>query len=154
MVLSISSVVILVLLAIVGFFLAKVWFQKDTEAENRRREAAKLAAVLTNYGLVKTPAFLIDYSVGDYSGMIHKIADMARLFGEGEEAVVKEFDKVYERILDAKLKTEAGRTLIAVKLADARQGSDPSAVQNITIQPAVVQPQQVYQPQQYQQVTQ
>lgn len=142
MVLTISSVVILALLAVVGFFLAKVWFQKDTESEDRRRAAARLAAVLTNLGLKLIPEFLIDYSVGDYSGMVHKIADMARLFAQGEDAVVKEFEVVFERVLDAKLRTDGGRALIAAKLADSRKPTDPTVVQNVLVQPpATVAPQ-------------
>ena len=63
MVLTPSSILILVLVPLVGFLAAKWLFQKDTEVENRRRGAAKLAAVLQTYGLKKTPEFLIDYSV-------------------------------------------------------------------------------------------
>lgn len=143
MVLTISSVVILALLVVVGFFLAKVWFQKDTEAEDRRREAVKLAAVMSNLGLKLIPAFLTDYAVGDYSGMVHKLADMARLFSQGEDAVVKEFEVVFERVLEAKLRSDSGRALIAAKLADSRKTTDPTVVQNVVVQPpaTVVQPQ-------------
>ncbi len=129
MLLSLNSLVILVLIALVGFFGAKWLFKKDTEIENRRRGAARLAAVLKSYGLQRIPEFLIDYSVGDYSGMAEKIKGLAEMFLAGEESVVKEFDAVYDRVLVEKLKTEAGRALVASKLADATKPEDTSVVQ-------------------------
>ncbi len=136
MMLSVNTLVILVLIALVGFFGAKWLFKKDTEIENRRRGAARLAAVLKAYGLVRIPEFLIDYSVGDYSGMAEKIKSLAEVFLAGEEPVVKEFDAVFDRVLIEKLKTEAGRALIAAKLSDATKPADAAVVQDAP-QPAV-----------------
>lgn len=126
--LSLNTLVILALIAAVGFLGAKWLFKKDTEIENRRRGAARLAASLKAYGLVRIPEFLIDYSVGDYSGMAEKMKQLAEMFMAGDDAVVKELDAVYERVLAEKLKTEAGRALVASKLADAKKASDPSVV--------------------------
>ena len=130
MLISLNAVVITVLIAIVGFLGAKWLFRKDTEIEDRRRGAAKLAASLKAYGLVRIPDFLIDYSVGDYSGMAEKMKQLAEMFLSGEEAVVTELDGVYERVLAQKLKTEAGRALVASKLADAKKVDDVSSVQD------------------------
>lgn len=121
---------VVVLLAVAGFVVGKWAFGKDTEVEDRRRAAAKLAGVLSKYGLVKTPDFLIDYSVGDYSGMGQKLKALVDLFLNGEEAVVKEFEQVFDNVLVAKLKSEAGRALIAAKLADSVKSTDPSVVAN------------------------
>ena len=129
MLISLNAIVIVALIAAVGFLGAKWLFKKDTEIENRRRGAAKLAASLKAYGLVRIPDFLIDYSVGDYSGMAEKMKTLAEMFLSGEEAVVTELDGVYERVLSQKLTTEAGRALVASKLADAKQASDVSSVQ-------------------------
>jgi hypothetical protein len=137
MVLTPSSILILVLVPLVGFLAAKWLFQKDTEIENRRRGAAKLAAVLQTYGLTKTPEFLIDYSVGDYSGMTHKIADLARLFLDGEEHVVKEFQHVFERVLEAKLRSAEGRAYVAAKLAELDKPADPKPASPSPVKPAV-----------------
>ena len=137
MILSASSAAILVLVPLVGFLAAKWLFQKDTEIENRRRGAARLAGVLQTYGLKKTPEFLVDYSVGDYSGMANKIADLAKLFLDGEEHVVKEFQHVFERVLEAKLQTEEGRALIAAKLSGASKPADPQPATPSPIKPVV-----------------
>lgn len=128
---SIVQLVIVALVAVVGFFVAKWLFQKDTKVEDRRRGAGQLAAALTGYGLVKIPAFLIDYSVGDVSGMAEKMKLLAQMFLAGEDAVVKEFDQVFERVLVKKLQTEAGRALITLKLADATKPTDPAAVKDV-----------------------
>lgn len=128
MMLSLNTLVILALIAAVGFLGAKWLFKKDTEIENRRRGAARLAASLKAYGLVRIPEFLIDYSVGDYSGMAEKMKNLAEMFMSGESAVVAELDAVYERVLAEKLQTEAGRALVASKLADAKKAADPSVV--------------------------
>jgi hypothetical protein len=131
---TMSAIVICILSFIVAcgaaFALAKWAFKKDTEIENRRRAAAKLAGKLESYGLVRIPKFLVDYSVGDYSGMAKGIHDFAELFLNGESAVVTEFDKVFERVLTEKLNTESGRALIAAKLHDSVAETDPSSVQD------------------------
>lgn len=126
---SILEIVLLcALLTVVSFGLVKWLFQKDTEIENRRRGAAKLAGVLSALGLKRIPAILIDYSVGDYSGVAHRIKETVDLFLEGEGAVVNEFAKVFESVLAAKLKTESGRAYVAAKLADAALESDAKII--------------------------
>lgn len=130
---TMSAIVICVLSFIVAagaaYSLAKWLFKKDTEIENRRRAAAKLAGKLEAYGLTRIPKFLVDYSVGDYSGMAKGIHDFAELFLNGEQAVITEFDKVFEKVLAEKLTSESGRALIAAKLHDSVEESDPSTVQ-------------------------
>lgn len=117
---SISTLVIVALCALCAFLAAKWLFRKDTEIENRRRAAAQMAATLRGLGLKQIPTFLVDYSVGDYSGMAHSIGETARLFMSGEEAVLREFSEVFSNLLEARLKTEEGRLVIAAKLAEAQ----------------------------------
>lgn len=117
---SISTLVIVALCALCAFLAAKWLFRKDTESENRRRAAAQMAATLRGLGLKQIPTFLVDYSVGDYSGMAHSIGETARLFMSGEEAVLREFSEVFSNLLEARLKTEEGRLVIAAKLAEAQ----------------------------------
>jgi len=121
-------VLVSVIACAVAVAVGKWLFQKDTEVENRRRSAAQLAGVLRSLGLRKTPEFLEDYAVGDYSGMAEKIKELVKLFINGEQAVVDEFSQVFDSVLAAKLKTETGRAFIAAKLEDATKATDVSAV--------------------------
>jgi len=75
--------------------------------------------------------------VGDYSGMTHKIADLARLFLSGEEHVVKEFQHVFERVLEAKLRSAEGRAYVAAKLAELDKPADPKPASPSPLTPAV-----------------
>ena len=122
-------ILLLIVITAAGFAAVRFFIKKDTGIEERRRGAAQLAASLSGLGLRKTPAFLIDYSVGDYSGMAHKIKELAETFTGGEAGVLLEFEKVFDRLLAASLSTESGRALIAAKLSDAVRETDPSVVQ-------------------------
>jgi hypothetical protein len=114
----------------VAYYLGTFLFKKDTEKENRRRGAAKLAGVLRAQGLRKTPQFLEDYAVGDYSGMAETIKELVKLFvNDGSDAVVAEFSQVFESVLAAKLGTETGRAYVAAKLEDATKVTDASTIQ-------------------------
>ena len=124
-VLTPATIALCVCVPLLGYFIGKWLFTKDTEIENRRRAAARLAAKLQELGLRKTPEFLIDYSVGDYSGMANKIHMLAELFLGGDDPVLAEVDTVFRNVLDAKLKTDEGRALIAAKLAEATKAVTP-----------------------------
>jgi hypothetical protein len=124
----ITIVLLCVVCALVGYEFVKFAFKKDTEAENRRRAASKLAGILRSYGLTKVPDFLEDYAVEDLSGMAKKIIELVKLFLSGEDAVTKEFEQVFEKCLAVKLTTESGRAYIAAKLTDAAKPADPSVV--------------------------
>lgn len=117
-VLTPATIALCVCVPLLAYFIGKWLFTKDTEIENRRRAAAKLAAKLQAVGLRKTPEFLIDYSVGDYSGMARKIQTLAEMFLDSEEPVLAEVETVFRNVLDAKLKSEEGRAYIAAKLAE------------------------------------
>ena len=121
---SMLSVVLLsVVVLACGFWAGKQLFKRgfefDTRVEDRRRAAAKLAGVLAQYGLVRIPDLLIDYSVGDYSGMGEHVIEVTKLFLSGERAVLDEFEKVFTNVLDAKLSTREGRAYIIAKLDEA-----------------------------------
>ena len=125
LVLTPATIALCVCVPLLAYFVVKWLFIKDTEIENRRRAAARLAAKLQELGLRKTPEFLIDYSVGDYSGMANKIHMLAELFLGGDDPVLAEVDTVFRNVLDAKLKTDEGRALIAAKLAEATKAVTP-----------------------------
>ena len=124
-VLTPATIALCVCVPLLAYFICKWLFTKDTEIENRRRGAAKLAAKLQAIGLRKLPEFLIDYSVGDYSGMANKIRTLSELFLDGDEPVLAEVETVFQNVLTAKLGTEEGRAFIAAKLAEATKAVTP-----------------------------
>jgi hypothetical protein len=124
-VLTPATIALCVCVPLLAYFIGKWLFTKDTEIENRRRGAAKLAAKLQSLGLRKTPEFLIDYSVGDYSGMANKIQMLTELFLDGDGPVLAEVETVFQNVLVAKLGTEEGRAYIAAKLAEAVKAVAP-----------------------------
>ena len=124
-VLTPATIALCVCVPLLAYFICKWLFTKDTEIENRRRGAAKLAAKLQAIGLRKLPEFLIDYSVGDYSGMANKIHALSELFLDGDEPVLAEVETVFQNVLTAKLGTEEGRAFIAAKLAEATKAVTP-----------------------------
>lgn len=129
---SASAITIAVLSFVVtcgGAYGLGCWlFKKDRELEARRRRAAELSAKLQSFGLVRIPAMLIDYSVGDYVQLAEDIVQTAELFMGDDAHILAEFEDVYEKVLTAQLGTAAGRALLAAKLQDAVAPTDPSAV--------------------------
>ena len=122
----------MILAAVVAFGVGKVGvsfaFKKDEAREDRKRGAAQMAMKLSELGLKKVPAFLIDYSVDDWSAMAAKLKDVGSTFLAGEGQVIEEFGKIFENVLEAKLKSETGRVFIAAKLRDAINPEDVSFV--------------------------
>jgi hypothetical protein len=118
LVLTVPTILLCICVPLLGYMLTKRIFQRDTDRENRRRAAAKMAASLQVAGLKKVPDFLLDYSVGDYSGMANKMRTLAELFMSGEDPVLAEVETVFLNMLTAKLKTEEGRAFVAARLAE------------------------------------
>lgn len=124
---NVTSILIVLGIAVGAYFLSQYAFGAGNRQEDRRRAAAELAAKLKSLGLVQIPDLLLDYSVGDYGGMAAHIMQVSKLFLGGEEAVLQEFAKVFERLLDAKLATEEGRAIIKAKLdAATTAANDPT----------------------------
>ena len=116
----ISSILIAVGVVALTYVGGKYAFGKDTEREDRRRAAFKVAASLQEKGMGVLPAFLEDYAVGDYSSMAKKLKDAAVTFSN-PAAVEAEFASVFAKILQAKLNdpTELAKIadLVQAKLA-------------------------------------
>jgi hypothetical protein len=119
-VLTPATIALCILAPIVAYFLAQKLFKLDTAVEQRRLAAAQVAGKLQSYGLKRIPALLTCYSVGDYSGFVHGLGDMVRLFLDGDEAIVKELDATFDRVLAAKLKTEEGRAILSARLTEVK----------------------------------
>ena len=126
---SVLEVVLLsVVVAAVGYFIVRWMFRVDEKMEDARRAAAELAVVFSNLGLKETPAFLLDFAVADVSAMAEKLVKLAALFLKGEGAVLVEFERVFDGLLAVKLTTDAGRAIVAAKLSEATEPSDPKVV--------------------------
>jgi hypothetical protein len=131
---TISSTMILlcILVPLCAYMVAKWLFKKDTEIENRRRGAAKLARTLSGLGLVRLPDMLESYAVGDYSKFLYDIKQISDLFISGEAAVLEEFKQVFERVFEIKMKNPESRAYLAARLAEASVASDPNSKPQIT----------------------
>ena len=121
MIVSLTNILILVAIGAGSWLAGKKLFKKDTEVENRRRAAGRLAANLKEMGFKELPEFFIDYSVGDYSGMSYKLSDIAQKMMSGEKAILAELDDVFLKLLDIKLNTAEGRHLVETKLVEVEK---------------------------------
>lgn len=104
-----------------------VWATLDKKQEKRRKAFGKVSVTLRNYGLVRLPSMLEDYSVGDYSGFYKGFYKFADMLDDGDEVVLKEFDSVFNRVLDIKLKTPEGLALLKAKIAALTPAATPVA---------------------------
>ena len=121
MTINLTQILILAAIGVVTWLAVKYGVKFDSNVEMRRRAAFDLAGKLRELGLMRIPDFLGDYAVGDYSGMLRKIADVGRTFLQGEEAVMAEFSKVFERLLTTKLQTVEGRLYVKTKIEEAEK---------------------------------
>ncbi len=126
---SVLEVVLLsVIVAGLGYYVVRLMFRVDEKLEDAKRSAAQVASIFSGLGLKETPAFLLDFAVGDVSGMAEKLVKLAALFLKGEGAVLVEFERVFDGLLAAKLTTDAGRAIVAAKLSEATEPNDPRVV--------------------------
>lgn len=96
----------------VGCLLAGWLYKKDTEVEDRRRSAIKLAAAMRNKGLTRVADFYENYAVGDYSGMLKGLKDAAVLLSH-DASLQGEFAVVFDKLLAEKLADPAAAATVA-----------------------------------------
>lgn len=111
---------VLAAIGVAMFFVGQLLFKGDTAIENRRRSATRLAGRLRELGFTRLPPILEDYSIGDYSGMIGKIRDVAELLGDEKERQA-EFERVFQLLLEAKMKDPEKRDSL-IKAFDKLRG--------------------------------
>lgn len=119
-----SGLVVAVVVA--ALLLGILVFKKDTEIENRRRAANEVASILREKGLRIIPDILSDYAVGDYSGMVAKFKHAAKLLLNPEMAAA-EFEGVFQRILEEKLKNPDQRAALIEKVTKMAAAYKPAA---------------------------
>ena len=110
-----TGVALIVACCVAGVALGILFFKKDTEIENRRRAANEVASILQEKGLRIIPSILSDYAVGDYSGMVAKFKNAAKLLLNPQMANA-EFDGVFTRMLEEKLKDPEQRAALVEKV--------------------------------------
>lgn len=114
-----ETIALLVCVPLLAFFVAKWLFQKDTEKEQRRLQAAAGASELKAWGLEWAPKLLNCYAVGDYSGLLYEVKQMLDLFvgKDGNKHIMDELEGTFKRVLEIKLATVEGRASITDLLA-------------------------------------
>lgn len=115
----------LALLGVVGYFAGQYLFKKDTQVEERRRNAIQVAGILKANGLNIAADALVGYAVGDYSGVAASLKDAATIL-TNPAAAAAEFDGVFEKMLNAKLVNPEARAKLQATIADATKTVKPS----------------------------
>jgi len=101
--------VLMIVLACAGaFVVGKVLFRADEKIEDRRRHAAQIAVELKSQGLDHIPELLIDYSVGDYSGLMSRLKSWYEFMREDSQRRTF-FSKFLERQLSLALQDDSRR---------------------------------------------
>jgi len=115
-----QSLALVAAVGVAAYFGIKWVVSKDTEVEARRASAYELAKKLEQYGLRIIPRIPAAYAVGDYSGLIATLIEVAKIFLAGDEAIVKELEQTFDKVLSVKLSTPEGRALLEAKLAEIK----------------------------------
>lgn len=114
--------ILLVVGCMVGCALLGIaWATVDKKNEKRRRAFGKLAVSLRKYGLERLPSMLEDYQIGDYSGFFNKVRKFADMLDDGDDVVLKDFNRVFDSVLAQKLATPDGLALVKAKVAEAEK---------------------------------
>jgi hypothetical protein len=106
---------------VIGREIGKWLFGKNTKLHAAKRAAQALSIKLREFGLKLIPSLLDDLVVGDAYDMIEKIRDLSKVVQTGNDAIVRELEATYERVLAVKLSTPEGRAVVKAKLAEAEK---------------------------------
>ena len=64
----------------------------------------------------RLPVILEEYVVGDATSLFKSIDEAAAVVRNGNDAIMRELEGTFERVLDMKLSTPEGRALVKAKL--------------------------------------
>ena len=110
-----NPIVLVALASIALYATGRFLFRRDEAIEDRRRKAIKLAGDCQKCGLDFLAPVLEDYSVGDYSGMTHRL----RTFADDirDDATRRQIlDRFFTTQLAHRVKDEAQRRQIVAAL--------------------------------------
>jgi hypothetical protein len=102
------TIALCVTVPVLAGFLAAFAFRKDTEKENRRRAAIVGSQITRDFGLTHAPKILEAYAVGDYSGMVHEVKELAKL-ATTPALLQAELDSVLKSVVAKKMATPEGK---------------------------------------------
>jgi hypothetical protein len=114
-----QTIALLVGAPVLMFFVSAWLFRLDTEVEDRRRQVAQFGQVLTQMGL-KHPFgdMCVDYSVGDYSGLLTRVGALLKMAGGSPEQAAKEVDRIAYEWLRAKTASPGGAAELSRRLSE------------------------------------
>lgn len=114
-----SPLLLIVIACAAAFLVGKLLFRADERIEDRRRHAANIAVELQAQGLEHIPQLLIDYSVGDYSGLMSRLKawyEFMRLDGQRRHF----FDQFLAKQLDLALRDDERRPKVLAAVDEWR----------------------------------
>ncbi len=106
-----------VVAVLVGREVGRWLFGQNAKLQETKKAAQVLATELRANGLRLIPSVLDDFVRADVADMIEKVHEVGKLVEAGSDAIKRELQGVYERVLDAKLKQPEGLALIKAKIA-------------------------------------
>jgi hypothetical protein len=119
------NIILWVLLAVACVVVGKRaggWlFGAKKQVAGLKRSMQSLAISFREAGLKRLPEALEEFVVGDADDLFANLKDLATILKSGNEAILKELDGTFERVLGVKLSSPEGRALIEAKLVEAKQ---------------------------------
>ena len=119
-----SPLVMIALASVALYATGRFMFRRDEAVEDRRRKAIKLAGDCQKCGLDFLAPVLEDYSVGDYSGMLHRL----RTFADDlrDDATRRQLlDRFFATQLAARLRDEEQRRKIVEAVSQSTTSTLP-----------------------------
>ncbi len=117
-----QPILLLIVLCGAAWIAGKYLFRADEAIEDRRRSAAQIAAELKQEGLSHVPELLIDYAVGDYSGMLARVKSWAEFIRDDDQRKAF-FSKVLETQLRRSLE-DPGRRQRVLEIVEEWRAAD------------------------------
>ena len=110
-----------VVAVLVGKEVGKRLFAGKKNLTSLKRSSQTLAIALREHGLKRLPEVLEEFTVGDVDDLLTSIKDFATVVKAGNEAIVRELDGTFERMLGVKLRSPEGRAWLKAQLAEAEK---------------------------------
>ena len=115
----VTWVLVAIAALLIGREAGKWLFGAHKNLANLKRSAQSLSIALRDAGLKRLPSILEEFVVGDVPDLLAAINDMAVVAKAGNEAILKELEGTFDRVLDVKLNSPEGRALIKAQLQAA-----------------------------------